>query len=100
MASRFYCDTRPCPLHWRRTHEARCPSCGGENTPLRRLVLTERVYVTPDVPEHYNTSLGRVVRSRRHLRQLQHDLGCQDFESSRISRGERFGPGGQRERIA
>jgi hypothetical protein len=36
--------------------------------------------VIPDLHEHYNASLGTVVRGRAHLKQLQHDLGCQDYE--------------------
>lgn len=41
------------------------------------------IHVTPDVPEHYNVSLGERVRGRRHLKQLQEKHGCQDWEPVR-----------------
>jgi len=34
----------------------------------------------PDLPEHYNNSLGEVVRGRRHLKQLQRDTDSVDYE--------------------
>lgn len=34
----------------------------------------------PDLPEHYNNSLGEVVRSRRHLKDLQRATDSVDYE--------------------
>ena len=51
-----------------------CSTCGG---PTRRIF--SRAAVVDDFPEHMNISLGRVVKSRAHLKQLQKELGCQDW---------------------
>jgi hypothetical protein len=39
-----------------------------------------RLQIINDVPEHYNKSFGRGVRSRRHLAQLQQKYGYRDVE--------------------
>jgi hypothetical protein len=44
----------------------RCPKCGGE---LSKDYTDMKVSFKPDIPEHYNESLGVVVKSRRDLRE-------------------------------
>ena len=39
--------------------------------------------VIPDFPTHYNISMGRMVKNRAHHKQLQKELGCQDWEPVR-----------------
>ena len=65
---RFYkmSDTRPSSI--------RC-ACG--RSARRQIVLPQLI---TDIPEHFNTSLGKPVKSRAHLRQLQQQHGCQDVE--------------------
>lgn len=86
---RFYCSTRGCERQWKNVPTRACPSCGGSNTPVKRIsrALAEaRVYATPDIPEHFNVSLDCVVRGRRHLQQLQRERGCQDYEPQKYAR--------------
>lgn len=58
-----------------------CSTCGG---PTRRIFALAGV--VPDFPEHFNISLGRVVKGRQHLRQLQKQLGCHDWEPGKAER--------------
>lgn len=44
----------------------RCPECGSE---LSKDYTDMKVSFKPDIPEHYNESLGVVVKSRRDLRE-------------------------------
>ncbi len=39
--------------------------------------------LSPDVPEHWNVTVDKVVRSRKHLRDLQKRHGFQDYEPVR-----------------
>src|SRR3989442_15983472 len=39
-----------------------------------------QVYVTPDIPEHWNITTGCPIRSRRQLQELQKRHGWQDYE--------------------
>ena len=43
--------------------------------------------VVDDFPEHFNISLGEVVKSRQHLRNIQKERGLQDYEPTRNSPG-------------
>jgi len=60
-----------------------CATCGQPAT--RAVVLPT---IRADIPEHFNETLGMTVRGRTHLKTLQHDLGCQDFEPSSKLREE------------
>lgn len=42
--------------------------------------------VIEDVHEHYNHSLGMVVRSRRHLKSIQREFGFTDYQPSQDTR--------------
>ncbi len=54
-----------------------CPwGCG----PQRATSRPEAAGFIADVPEHYNVTLGEYVRGRTHLRQLQRQFGCHDYE--------------------
>lgn len=55
--------------------------CGAESKRIFSLAG-----IVPDFPEHYNISLGRVVKGRQHLRQLQKQLGCHDWEPGKKER--------------
>jgi putative FmdB family regulatory protein len=52
-----------------------CESCG---QPAKRAVVLPRVQ--GDIPEHFNETLGMAVRGRTHLKQIQREQGCQDYE--------------------
>ena len=57
-----------------------CVTCG-ERAVRRKLDDgPDLPQIIDDVPEHWNVSLGRPVRSRRHLKTLQNQLGVQDYE--------------------
>ena len=64
---------RSIPCHWcaRRARYVGGPPSAG------------LVTITPDIPEHFNLSLNRPVRSRRHLRDLQARMGTVDYEGIR-----------------
>ena len=55
-----------------------CPSCGLE---ARKTVAS--ISVGRIVNEHFNESLGCVVKGSRHLRQLQKENSCHDYEPIR-----------------
>jgi len=73
---RFYRmnDTRPVSI--------KCPTC---LSPATRLF--GNASILPDIPEHFNISIGDVVKNRSHLRQIQKDRGLQDWEPTRDSPG-------------
>jgi hypothetical protein len=52
-----------------------CPTC---TAPSVRIFTVNTVQ--DDFPEHYNVSLGCVVKNRQHMRQLQREKGCHDWE--------------------
>lgn len=65
------------PGNWK---AARCPWC--EGNPMVEVIGRPETgpQVIPDLGEHYNHSLGEVVRSRRHLQSLQKQHDCHDYE--------------------
>lgn len=106
-ARKFACDARACPARWRRIparlvnpKHPRCPSCGkpiDEVKPVKPFAGT--IQAIPDIPEHFNVSLDCRVRGRTHLRQLQKERGCQDYEPRKYAQlGYLNGPGGERTR--
>jgi hypothetical protein len=87
--ARFYCSEAKCPRRWEtRTLKAKRPKCCGvPMTPAKRVKPGHGVpQVTPDVPEHMNVSFGCVVRSRRHLRDLQKATDSVDYEPSKAQK--------------
>ena len=60
----------------------RCETCG---------CGAHRVFSTPvvvdDFPEHFNVSIGEVVKNRAHLKRIQKERGLQDYEKPRHSPG-------------
>lgn len=59
------CSTRGCRRKaWRDVHAER----------------TSRRHVIADIPEHYNRSTDCVIRSRRHLREIQRQRGLTDYD--------------------
>lgn len=73
---RFYrmSDTRPSSIECPTCHEPAARRFGGAS-------------VIPDFPEHFNVSIGEVVKNRAHLRQIQKERGLQDYEPTRNSPG-------------
>lgn len=67
-------DTRPGSVS--------CETCGDQ---------AHRIFGTPtvvdDFPEHYNWSIGEIVKNRQHLRQIQKERGLQDYEKPKHSLG-------------
>lgn len=56
-----------------------CARCG------KPAKLTPSAPVLPsiqEIPKHYNDSLGCVVESRDHLKYIQRQRGCEDFDPS------------------
>jgi putative FmdB family regulatory protein len=49
--------------------------------------LASRIFAAPvvvdDFPEHFNVSMGTVVKNRAHHKQLQKERGLQDYEVRR-----------------
>ena len=89
----YACENRSCPRHWKRfrgraSSKCRCRTCGSWCAPVKplRADLTAPG-VIPDIPEHFNLSIGEVVRNRAHLRQIQKERGLQDYEPLRGSNG-------------
>lgn len=54
--------------------------CAGKPGRMQHYSLKHRATATPDIPEHFNDSIGAPVRSRRHLKELQKAGGFQDHE--------------------
>jgi len=56
-----------------------------------------RIFSTPavvdDFPEHFNVSLGCVVKNRAHHKQLQRDRNLQDWEPCKDSPGSQLSLG-------
>lgn len=53
--------------------------CGSCRRKAKR-VYTSAPSVVPDFPEHYNVSMGCVVKNRAHHKQIQKERGLQDYE--------------------
>lgn len=64
------------PMSAERPATIACPTCGAPST----RIYTSPAAVEPDWPEHYNVSMGCVVKNRQHHRQLQKERGLQDWE--------------------
>jgi hypothetical protein len=63
--------------------------------PVRREVAGT-ILAQPDIEPHYNITIGRVVKSRRHLRDLQKRHGFMDYQGIKGSgQSKVFGPGGE-----
>lgn len=54
--------------------EIKCDSC-----PRTATRVFAPAAVRPDFPEHYNISMGCVVKNRKHHEQLQRERGLQDW---------------------
>lgn len=67
-----------------RDRRAKLVSCGtcGKKAPYswQATILGRSVFVIPDFPEHYNISLGCVVKNRKHRQQIMKERGLQDYE--------------------
>jgi putative FmdB family regulatory protein len=59
-------------------------SCDRCNQRARRIF--SRPTVVDDFPEHFNISIGEIVKNRAHLKQIQKERGLQDYEPTRGSR--------------
>jgi hypothetical protein len=95
MMATFYCSDPDCRGRWRNFRRkskasAKCPTCRKPATLLKRVPRGVRAYVLKEFPEHYNVSLGCVVRSRQHHRQLQRERNLQDWEPTRDSPGSQL----------
>ena len=55
----------------------RCAVCGGH---ARRIV--SHTNIQPVIHEYHDKGMGRVVKGRTHLRELQRELGCVDADVS------------------
>lgn len=64
--------------HAERTRTTRC-DCGARAT-LNLSATHRKLYVTPDIEEHYNTTIDMPVRSRKHLKDLQRRYGFSDHD--------------------
>lgn len=64
-----------------RNRPSRCPlkECRRK---ARRQIIQSSVTIVPDVPDHWNPTIGsgRRVKSRQHLKKLQAEHGCEDFD--------------------
>ena len=57
-----------------------CDSC-----PLEATRVFSPAAVKPDFPEHFNYSMGCIVKNRKHHEQLQRERGLQDWIPKRES---------------
>jgi hypothetical protein len=95
----FYCSNPGCRQRWEnfkslRIKNVACPACGKPATALKRLNQgAGSVYVIPDFPEHYNHSLGMVIKNRAHHRQIQRERHLQDWEPTNNSPGSQLSLG-------
>lgn len=63
----------------------KCKSCPG-----RAKRIYSRPGVVPDFPDHYNWSMGCVVKNRAHHKQIQKERGLQDWEPCGNSPGSQL----------
>ena len=68
------------PMTARHPRTVRCGSC--RRTASR---IYSRPAVVDDFPEHYNWSMGCVVKNRKHHERLQRERGLQDWVPARES---------------
>lgn len=55
-------------------------ACGEKGCRRRAKRIFSPNQVIPDIPEHFNISIGEVVKNRAHLKQIQKERGLQDYE--------------------
>lgn len=80
-AKRYSCATHRCPLQWKKVTGKKCRSCGAETDEVRALQSgAGGFYVRADFPEHWNVSLGCVVKNRKHHEQIQKERGLMDWQ--------------------
>ena len=90
-APRYYCARPRCRLQWEDVRAKTCGACGGENRRNRRLKPgVGALSVIPDFPEHFNVSMGCVVKNRAHHRAIQRERGLQDWEPTNNSPGSQL----------
>lgn len=65
-----------------RNDPAFCPTCG---KPARLTVSAPVLPSIAEIPKHFNESLGMVIESRDHLRYVQNQRGCEDFDPSYLA---------------
>ena len=63
----------------------KCDTCPG-----RANRIFSKPAVVDDFPEHFNISLGEVVKNRAHLKRIQAERGLQDWEPTRDSPGSQL----------
>lgn len=94
---RFFCSNRDCRARWKnfssRSKAPKCHACKRPATRLKRLPAGVSAYVLPDFPEHFNVSMGVVVKNRAHHKRLQRERGLQDWEPTRNSPGSQLSLG-------
>lgn len=92
----YYCSNTGCRRRWknfraqhprRSADVVRCRLCQRPATPLKELPAGASVYVKPDFPEHFNWSMGCVVKNRKHHERLQRERGLQDWQPVKESPG-------------
>lgn len=92
----FYCSEPTCKKRWKNfdrkgARTAKCRSCKQPATKLKKVSAgTKTAYFMPDYPEHFSMSLGSVVKSRRHLKQIQAERGLMDWEPTNNSPGSQL----------
>lgn len=95
----FYCSEETCPKRWKNftrkgAKAARCRACKQPATALKKISAgTKTAYFMPDYPEHFSVTIGGVVKSRKHLKQIQAERGLMDWEPCRNSPGSQLSMG-------
>lgn len=93
----FYCSEPVCKRRWhnfeRKAESAKCPSCHRPASILKRVPKGLRAYILKEFPEHWNHSMGCIVRSRKHHQQLQRERGLQDWQPTNNSPGSQLSMG-------
>ena len=92
-----YCSNQSCRRRWlnfrarKGEKVVKCHACRQPATKLKRVSSgVASVYVLPDFPEHFNISMGCVVKNRAHHRQIQREKGLQDWEPTGNSPGSQL----------
>ena len=62
------------PMASRHPRTVKCEAC-----PRRARRSFSPAAVRPDFPEHYNISLGMVIKNRKHHERIQRERGLQDW---------------------
>jgi putative FmdB family regulatory protein len=68
------------PMKGPHPRTVKCGSCR-----RRATRIYSRPAVKPDFPEHYNWSMGCVVKNRKHHERLQRERGLKDWEPRKES---------------